>query len=71
MGVNVKTLPTFANLTETQPIEDISKYIPDAYTRLELTNQKLIISIPQIAMNKTASGTVDLVYGMMVYPLWY
>lgn len=58
-GVNVKTLPTFANLTETQPIEDISKYIPDAYTRLELTNQKLIISIPQIAMNKTASGTVD------------
>lgn len=58
-GVNVKSIPTFANLSDSQTIDDISEYIPEATTRLELTQQKLVISIPQIAMNKIVSGTVD------------
>lgn len=58
-GVDVKHIASFDKLSDDQPIDDISHYIPDAYTRLQLTQQKLMISIPQIAMSKKASGTVD------------
>ncbi|MCK1145022.1 hypothetical protein MXZ96_16900 [Providencia stuartii] len=58
-GVDVKHIASFDKLSDDQPIDDISHYIPDAYTRLQLTQQKLMISVPQIAMSKKASGTVD------------
>ncbi|MGO2336434.1 fimbria/pilus outer membrane usher protein [Providencia sp.] len=57
-GVNVKSIATFSSLTAEQSIGVISNYIPDAKTILELNQQKLIISIPQIAMDKQVAGAI-------------
>ncbi|MDD9340547.1 MAG: fimbrial biogenesis outer membrane usher protein [Providencia heimbachae] len=57
-GVKVNSIPALLALTSNQEIGVISDYIPDAKTTLELNQQKLIISIPQIAMDKQASGSV-------------
>lgn len=57
-GVKTDSLPKLAALSSEQHIGTISEMIPDAQTKLELNQQRLRISIPQIAMDKTASGTV-------------
>ncbi|WP_193015409.1 MULTISPECIES: fimbria/pilus outer membrane usher protein [Gammaproteobacteria] len=57
-GVKVDAIPTLTSLAPTQEITDISHYINDAKTVLELNQQKLNISIPQIAMEKIAPGTI-------------
>lgn len=59
-GVKVDAIPALAQLSDDQPIESLGHYIPDAKTTVELTQQKLNISIPQIAMNKIAEGTVPV-----------
>ncbi|XVH60685.1 fimbria/pilus outer membrane usher protein [Providencia hangzhouensis] len=57
-GVKVDAIPALKALPEKQEIVPISEYIPDAKSILELNQQKLNISIPQIAMDKQALGTV-------------
>lgn len=69
--MDVKHIASFDKLSDDQPIDDISHYIPDAYTRLQLTQQKLMISVPQIAMSKKRQVRLILAYGMMVFLHWY
>ncbi|QIG06196.1 fimbria/pilus outer membrane usher protein [Proteus sp. ZN5] len=57
-GVKVDSISTLETLPPTQEITDISHYINDAKVVLELNQQKLNISIPQIAMEKIAPGTI-------------
>ncbi|EPL9569449.1 fimbria/pilus outer membrane usher protein [Providencia rettgeri] len=59
-GVKVDSLPKLAMLSSEESIGAIDTVIPDAQTKLELNQQRLRISIPQIAMDKTASGTVPM-----------
>ncbi|HHR6078689.1 TPA: fimbria/pilus outer membrane usher protein [Providencia alcalifaciens] len=58
-GVKVAGIPTLAALPEGQAIGTIGDYIPDAKATLELTQQKLNLSIPQIAMDKTAADAIS------------
>ncbi|WP_369310239.1 fimbria/pilus outer membrane usher protein [Providencia rettgeri] len=57
-GVKVNAIPKLTALSANQEVGELSELIPDAKTTLELTQQKLNISIPQIAMDKQISGAV-------------
>nr|ELR5150426.1 fimbrial biogenesis outer membrane usher protein [Providencia rettgeri] len=57
-GINVNSIPSLTSLSAAQIIGPINEYIPDAKSTLELNQQKLNFSIPQIAMDKQAAGTV-------------
>lgn len=57
-GVKVNAIPALTALSSEKKIGLISDYIPDAKSTLELNQQTLHLSIPQIAMNKQASGTI-------------
>ncbi len=46
-GVNVQA---FAGLSRQQTVSDIGRYIPDASSQLDFSQQRLILSIPQAAM---------------------
>ncbi|HEC8323554.1 TPA: fimbrial biogenesis outer membrane usher protein [Providencia rettgeri] len=59
-GVKVNSIPALSALSAEQYIGPIGEYIPKAKSTLELNQQKLNISIPQVAMNKQALGTVPV-----------
>ncbi|SPY78527.1 fimbria/pilus outer membrane usher protein [Providencia rustigianii] len=59
-GVKVDDIPALRSLSSTQEIGALSQYIPDAKSTLDLPQQQLIISIPQIAMNQVASDAIPM-----------
>ncbi|HHQ6537754.1 TPA: fimbria/pilus outer membrane usher protein [Serratia fonticola] len=59
LGVNTQALPTFIELAEDVPIDDLAQLIPDSQIRFDLAQLRLDLSIPQIAMQQNARGSVD------------
>lgn len=59
LGVNTQALPTFIGLAEDVPIDDLAQLIPDSQIRFDLAQLRLDLSIPQIAMQQNARGSVD------------
>ncbi|MBC3219665.1 fimbria/pilus outer membrane usher protein [Serratia fonticola] len=58
-GVNVTALPAFSGLPADKPVNDLKALIPEAQVRFDFSQQRLELSIPQIAMKPHARGTVD------------
>ncbi|HAT1681992.1 TPA: fimbrial biogenesis outer membrane usher protein [Klebsiella oxytoca] len=58
-GVNVSAFSAFQSLHEGQAFTRIERYIPDASSRFDFADQRLILSIPQAAMNVQSRGYVD------------
>ena len=58
-GVNVSASSAFPSLHEGQAFTHIERYIPDASNRFDFADQRLILSIPQAAMNVQSRGYVD------------
>lgn len=59
MGVNTVALPAFSGLPEDQPVDDLTALIPQARVNFDFPQQRLDLSIPQIAMKPDARGSVD------------
>lgn len=57
-GINTEALPELAALPPEQEITAVSRYIPDASVTPEINHQRLLISVPQIAMNNTVAGGI-------------
>jgi P pilus assembly protein, porin PapC len=58
-GVNVSAFAAFSQLHDGEPFTRISRYIPDASSKFEFSEQRLNLSIPQAAMNLQSRGYVD------------
>ncbi|EPP1404313.1 fimbria/pilus outer membrane usher protein [Klebsiella oxytoca] len=58
-GVNVSAFSAFQSLHAGQAFTHIERYIPDASSRFDFADQRLILSIPQAAMNVQSRGYVD------------
>lgn len=59
LGVNTAVLPNFSALPPDQPIDDLITLIPDSQIHFDLSQLRLDLSVPQIAMQQNASGYVD------------
>ncbi|MFV8908423.1 fimbria/pilus outer membrane usher protein [Serratia fonticola] len=59
MGVNIPVLPAFAGLPADKPVSDLAALIPEARVQFDFQQQRLALSIPQVAMKPDASRTVD------------
>lgn len=59
LGVNTTSLPAFSGLPTDEPINDLSAIIADLQIRFDLAQLRLDFSIPQIAMQQNARGSVD------------
>lgn len=59
MGVNTTALPGFAKLPADKPVSDLAALIPDSQVHMDFQQQRLELSIPQVAMKPDAKGTVD------------
>ncbi|HGM5491185.1 TPA: fimbria/pilus outer membrane usher protein [Serratia fonticola] len=59
LGVNTTALPTFIGLAEDIPINDLTELIPESQILFDLAQLRLDLSIPQIAMQHNARGSVD------------
>ncbi len=59
LGVNTQVLPTFAGLAPENPVDDLAALIPEAKIQFDLAQLRLDISIPQVAMQPNAQGSVD------------
>ncbi|MFZ1871583.1 MAG: fimbria/pilus outer membrane usher protein [Chania sp.] len=59
LGVNTTALPHFNGLPEQGPINDLATLITDAQVHFDLAQLRLDLSIPQIAMQQNARGSVD------------
>lgn len=59
MGVNTPVLSAFAGLPAEQPISDLPTLIPDARVEFDFQQQRLALSIPQVAMKPEADNAVD------------
>ena len=58
-GVNVAQVPELKSLARDTAIDDLTTYIPQATTRLDLTRLRLDISIPQVAMNPNYAAETE------------
>ena len=58
-GVNIQAIPAFSTLPQDKPVNSLAALIPQATTRFNLTQLRLDISIPQIAMTPNVEGTVS------------
>lgn len=58
-GVNVSAFSAFDSLHEGETFSLIGKFIPDASSTFDFTEQRLKLSIPQAAMNLQSHGYVD------------
>ncbi|MBS9422702.1 fimbrial biogenesis outer membrane usher protein [Photorhabdus caribbeanensis] len=59
-GVNISDTPALKTLPADKPIENpLGKYIPQATARLNFSQMRLNLSIPQIAMKPATNGQVD------------
>ncbi len=59
MGVNTTTLPAFRGFPSDSPVSDLATLIPEARVHFDFQQQRLELSIPQIAMKPDADGTVN------------
>lgn len=59
LGINTGALPAFVNLPKNEPVKDLSALIPESMSRFDLAQLRLDLSIPQIAMQPNAQGSVD------------
>uniref|UniRef100_A0A182SQJ5 Uncharacterized protein n=1 Tax=Anopheles maculatus TaxID=74869 RepID=A0A182SQJ5_9DIPT len=59
LGVNTTALPQFKGLPEEVPVNDLTTLIPEARVHFDLAQLRLDLSIPQIAMQQNARGSVD------------
>lgn len=59
MGVNTPALPTFTGLPEDKPIDSLAALIPQARVNFDFPQQRLDLSVPQIAMKPDTRGAVD------------
>ncbi|SFN87688.1 fimbria/pilus outer membrane usher protein [Xenorhabdus japonica] len=59
MGVKIESFPKLASLSPGTVIRDISQYIPYANTEFDFNQQRLNISIPQIALNQQVRDYVS------------
>lgn len=59
MGVNTSILPEFKGLPADKPIRNITALISDAKVHFDFQQQRLELSIPQVAMKPDASSMVD------------
>lgn len=59
LGVNTTALPAFIGLAVDAPINDLVELIPESQVRFDLAQLRLDLSIPQIAMQQNARGSVD------------
>lgn len=59
LGVNTSALPAFIGLAKDTPINDLAEVVPDSQIRFDLAQLRLDLSIPQIAMQQNARGSVD------------
>ncbi|KFK96378.1 MULTISPECIES: fimbria/pilus outer membrane usher protein [unclassified Serratia (in: enterobacteria)] len=60
LGVNTTALPNFKGLPQQVPLKgELSALIPDAQVHFHMAQLRLDLSIPQIAMQQNARGSVD------------
>lgn len=59
MGVNTAVLPEFKGLPPDKPVDDLTALIPEARVHFDFQQQRLELSIPQVAMKPDASSMVD------------
>lgn len=59
MGVNTATLPAFRGLPSDRPVGDLALLIPEARVHFDFQQQRLELSIPQVAMKPDADSTVN------------
>jgi len=57
-GVNPNFSSELSGLADDANVDKITNYIPDARVKFDFSQQKLLISIPQIAIKSTARGYV-------------
>lgn len=58
-GVNVSAFSSFRQLHDGETFSQIGRYIPDASSKFDFSEQRLNLSIPQAAMNMQSRGYVD------------
>lgn len=61
-GVALSSVPQLLAIEKTTVIDDLSRYISQARTDFDFSNQKLKISVPQASMKRSAQGWVDPKY---------
>lgn len=59
LGINAATLPAFARLPKDEPVKSLTALIPDARTNFDFQQQRLKLSIPQIAMKPGSNSMAD------------
>lgn len=59
IGVNTRVLPAFAELPAATPIDDLASLIPESRIHFDFSQLRLELSIPQVAMQPNARGSVD------------
>ncbi|SUB82572.1 fimbria/pilus outer membrane usher protein [Pragia fontium] len=59
LGVNTSLLPAFTGLPIDKPILDLPTLIPESKVKVDLSLLRLDLSIPQIAMQSHAQGSID------------
>ncbi|AJW28928.1 fimbrial assembly protein [Chania multitudinisentens RB-25] len=59
LGVNTQVLPSFTGLLPEKPVDDLALLIPEAKIQFDLAQLRLDISIPQVAMQPNAQGSVN------------
>ncbi|WP_246201598.1 fimbria/pilus outer membrane usher protein [Budvicia diplopodorum] len=59
LGVNTDVLPEFAGLPADKPVDNLATLIPESRVKFDLSLLRLDLSIPQVAMQPNAQGTVD------------
>jgi outer membrane usher protein len=59
LGVNVQGLPAFNNLPADEPVSDLTALIPQSHVLFDFPQLRLELSIPQVAMQPDAQGSVD------------
>ncbi|WP_337262272.1 fimbria/pilus outer membrane usher protein [Serratia sp. MMO-24] len=57
-GVNTEVLPTFVGLPKGEPVKDLSVLIPESQVKFDFAQLRLDLSIPQVAMQSNAQGSV-------------
>ncbi|WP_237657395.1 fimbria/pilus outer membrane usher protein [Serratia fonticola] len=59
IGVNTKVLPSFEGLPQSEPVKDLGVLIPKSQVKFDFPQLRLDLSIPQLAMQANAQGSVD------------
>lgn len=58
-GVNTEVLPVFAGLPKDESITNLTALLPESSIKVDLSQLRLDLSIPQVMMQPNAQGAVD------------